>query len=264
MRADKFFSDRFGSRTRAAQALGRGLVLRGGKPLSASDSVCEDDEFLFLEPKESFVSNGGYKLARGLDVFGQEVVGRVFADLGASKGGFTDCLLQRGAALVFCVDVGESQLDSRLRSDARVRVMDGKNARYLCPKEFPCSLDGVVADLSFISLSLVLPAVSALLSEGGRAFLLFKPQFECGSGKIGKSGILPVSKHAKLLSCFYDEAVQCGLAPQDVVNAPLREKKNTEYVIFLKKGARPIGKAEFLSHAAAFFETRGTESGTDR
>lgn len=246
MRADKFLSERFGSRNKAREALLRGLVLRGGKPLRPSDELASWDGLVFLG-EESYVSQGGYKLARGLDAFHLDVEG-VYADLGASTGGFTDCLLQRGAERVYCVDVGESQLDPSLASDPRVVVMDGKNARFLTAEDFPEPIGGVVSDLSFISLRLVLPAVSAILKEGGHAVVLFKPQFEFGRG-ISKSGIVPPREHPRLLSEFYDFCLSIGFAPKDVVNAPLKEKKNIEYAILLGRG-EPLGKSAFLSRAA--------------
>lgn len=251
MRADSFFARKYGSRTRAKEALQKGLVLRGGKPLSPSDSVSDSEDFVFLHEEEEYVSRGGYKLARGLDAFGVSPQGGVFADLGASTGGFCDVLLKRGAKKVYAVDVGESQLDARISSDPRVVVMDGTNARYLSPSDFPEPLDGVVSDLSFISLKLVLPAVAGLLPDGGNAFVLFKPQFECGGKGIGKGGILPVRYHRELLSDFYTFCCGISLAPQNIVNAPLHDHKNVEYVVFLKKAGAPLGLAAFLSRAAA-------------
>ena len=254
MRADKFFAEKFSSRTKSAEALKKGLILRKGKPLSPKDEVRETDEFTFLSPEEEFVSNGGYKLARALDVFQESVAGCVFADLGASTGGFCDCLLKHNASHVYCVDVGESQLDERLSSDVRVTVMDNTNARFLNPEDFSQTLDGVTADLSFISLKLVLPAIKRILPAGGRAFLLFKPQFECGREGLKKGGICPVTLHAKLLSGFYDFARSLSLAPQNIVNAPLREKKNVEYMIFLSSEGTPIEKWDFLKRAEKLYE----------
>ncbi len=250
MRADKFFSEKYGSRTKAQEALLRGLVLRNGKPVLPKDEVSEEDVFTFTEAEESFVSNGGYKLARGLKAFGADVRGLVFADLGASTGGFCDCLLQNGAKKVYCVDVGKSQLDKKLAVDPRVVIMDETNARYLSKESFPEPIDAVSADLSFISLRLILPAVHSVLPEGGRAFVLFKPQFECEGKGIGKSGILPPSRHGVLLASFYDFAASLGLAPKDIVNAPVRQKKNIEYVIFLEQGGAGIPKALFMQKAA--------------
>lgn len=250
MRADKFFAPRFGSRTKAADSLRCGLVLKNGRPLAPDDEVKEADSFEFPPPKEQYVSNGGYKLARGLDTFGQDVFGCVFCDLGASTGGFTDCLLQRGAKSVVCVDVGESQLDPSLAADPRVVVMDNTNARYLTREALPFAVDGVVSDLSFISLELILPAVARLLPSHGSAFLLFKPQFECGGKGLGKRGILPVSRHNALLDRFYDHAAALFLMPRGIVNAPLRPQKNVEYVVFLEKDGTALPKYRFLEQAS--------------
>ncbi len=250
MRADKFFAEKFGSRTKAQYALLEGKVLRDGVPLSPDDEVKEGEDFTFLDG-ERFVSRGGDKLERGLSSFFESVEGCTVCDLGSSTGGFCDCLLQRGAAKVYCVDVGQSQLAPSLCADPRVVVMDGTNARYLTAASFGNRVDVVTADLSFISLKLVLPAISEILGEGGRAFLLFKPQFECG-GRIGKSGILPVSRHAELLKDFFAECERYSLAPQNIVPAPIRPKKNVEYMVFLQKGGRSVGAAELLSRIKNF------------
>ena len=251
MRADKFFAEKFGSRTKAQQALQRGLVLCGGKPVSPKDDVSSDEEFVFLGRAE-FVSLGGDKLERGLACFHESVEEAICVDLGSSTGGFCDCLLRRGAKKVYCVDVGTSQLAKELAADPRVVVMDETNARYLTRAQFEERIDVVTADLSFISLRLVLPAVFDILGEGGRAFLLFKPQFECGGKGLGKSGILPVSLHKKLLKEFYAFALGMGFSVRDIVNAPVRPKKNLEYVFCLQKGGNSLSEADFLSRAGDF------------
>ena len=253
MRADKFFAEKFGSRTKAQSALQRGLVLRGGVPVSPKDEVTGAESFEFLAEKPRFVSEGGYKLERGLDAFGENVRGQIFADLGASTGGFTDCLLQRGADRVYCVDVGKSLLDASLLPSGKVVVMDETNARYLTADDFPEKLDGVVSDLSFISLRLVLPAIEAILPEKGRAIVLFKPQFECGGKGLGKSGICPTRLHGELLAPFYDFALALGLSPQDIVNAPLRPKKNIEYILRLEKNGDALAKDAFLARASKIY-----------
>lgn len=250
MRADSYFAKKYGSRTRAKEALLRGQIQRNGKLLAPSDDVCDGDVFTFTEEEEGYVSRGGYKLARGLETFKERVEGQVFADLGASTGGFCDVLLQNGVKRVYAVDVGESQLDARIRSDERVVIMDSTNARYLKREDFPQQLDGVVSDLSFISLQLVLPAVAQLLDRGGRAFVLFKPQFECGGKGLGKGGILPLRYHRSLLENFYAFCTEHALAPQNIVNAPIRERKNIEYIVFLKKEGQAMGLSDFLRHAA--------------
>lgn len=253
MRADKFFAARFGSRNKAKEMLKAGRISSGGRILAPDDEISEKDEFTVSDGLD-FVSQGGKKLERGLSFFGERVEGLVFADLGASTGGFTDCLLRRGAKKVYCVDVGESQLDERLAADPRVVVMDKTNARYLTAERFPEPLDGVAADLSFISLRLVLPAVRDLLVRGGKAFVLFKPQFECGGKGLGKSGILPRARHAELLGAFYDFCIALGLAPRGAVAAPVVPKKNIEYILFLEKDGIAVNRADFLASAENFLE----------
>ncbi len=255
MRADKFFAEKFGSRTKAKDRLLRGLIYADGKCLSPDSEITGGESFQYAE-ETSFVSRGGDKLERGLSVFGESVEGCVFADFGASTGGFTDCLLRRGAKKVYCIDVGENQLDTSLRTDPRVVIMDKTNVRYLTCRDFEESLDGIVSDLSFISLRLVLPVVARLFSGRQRAFMLFKPQFECGKGKVGKSGILPVRLHENLLSEFYDFSRSLGLNIRNVVNAPLRGGKNVEYVLYLSPCDLALDKQEFLRRAADFYENR--------
>lgn len=250
MRADKFFAEKYGSRTKAQEILKEGLILRGGKPLQPKDDVQDDENVVFLADGERFASGGGKKLEKALACFRQDVSGEIAADLGASTGGFTHCLLRRGIKKVYCVDVGESLLADFIAADPRVVVMDKTNARYLTKDSFPESLSVVTGDLSFISLRLILPAVREILPCGGRAFLLFKPQFECGGKGLNGSGILPAKHHVKLLSEFYDFCVQTDLSPQNIVSAPIVPKKNVEYVIFFKKDANPMEKNAFLRRAA--------------
>lgn len=247
MRADKFFAEKFGSRTKAADYLKRGLVRLNGKVISPDEEAIEGAEYVFLPAEESFVSNGGYKLSRALDHFGCSVAGLVFADLGASTGGFSDCLLKRGAKHIFCVDVGESQLSMSLAHDERITVMDNTNARYLSKDDFPISLDGVVGDLSFISLRLILPVVKEILPSHGIAFLLFKPQYECGMHRLGKSGICPFGLHRELLDEFYDFAGSVGFTVRGIINAPIKKKKNIEYILFLSREGKSLPKWEFLN-----------------
>ena len=245
MRADRYFASRFGSRNKARVALKEGRVLKNDRPLSPADEVTGEEIFTFLEC-EDFASLGGRKLRAGLMAFGEEVKGKVYADLGASTGGFTDCLLKEGARRVYAVDVGESQLAPQLAADARVVVLDRTNARYLTAASFPEKIDGVTSDLSFISLRLVLPAIHDILPSGGHALVLFKPQFECGKEGVGKSGILPPARHPALLASFYDFAAELGMAPLAGVHAPIVPKKNIECVLLLEKGGVPAEKGAFL------------------
>ncbi len=235
MRADLFFKDKFGSRTKAAEAIEKGQVLVNGKPIRPKDEIKEGDEITFLIPEEVYVSNGGYKLARAKTVFSLDFSGKVCVDIGASTGGFTDCLLQNNAKKVYAVDVGDSQLHPSLLSDKRIVVMDGVNARYLTEKSFPEKIDLVVTDVSFISLRLIFPPIADVLTENGEAVVLIKPQFECESKNIGKSGIVHPSAHAKIVENVVKKAEECGLYLHKITNAPIRKGKNIEYVSLFKK-----------------------------
>lgn len=237
MRADKFFAERFGSRTKAAEAIEKGLVLVNGKPVKAKSEIKEMDEITFIEASERFVSNGGYKLSRALKIFRYDCTNKVFADIGASTGGFTDCLLQNGAKRIYTVDVGESLLHESLVGDPRIVAMENTNARYLQKIDFPEEIDGVVVDVSFISLRLIFPVIKTILKEDGDAFVLIKPQFECENKHIGKSGIVATSAHAKIVEKVLGYMSESGLYASEIVNAPIRKGKNIEYVLHCKARA---------------------------
>jgi 23S rRNA (cytidine1920-2'-O)/16S rRNA (cytidine1409-2'-O)-methyltransferase len=177
------------SREKAKRAVMAGQALINGQPArKASDSVCPGDNLTLATP-EKFVSRGGHKLAHALQHFHLEVVGLMAIDLGASTGGFTDCLLQAGVREVFAVDVGQGQLAWKLRNDTRVNVMEKTNARHLTPAQFPAPFspaDLIVIDCSFISLRKILPPAVALLRTPGRIVALIKPQFEAGKAEADK------------------------------------------------------------------------------
>lgn len=233
MRADKFFAEKFGSRTKAAEAIEKGFVLVNGKSISPKYEVSEKDCVEFIEPKEYFVSNGGYKLSKALDEFSFSPENMIFADIGASTGGFTDCLLQRGAKKVYAVDVGESLLHESLQNDTRIIRMENVNARYLVKADFPEEIDGIVADVSFISLKYILPVLKEVVAKDGNIFVLIKPQFECEKKNIGKSGIVHTSAHGKIVEKVLGYCADVGLAPISITNAPIRKGKNIEYVLWL-------------------------------
>ena len=238
MRADKYFTEKFGTRTKSAQAIERGLVLVNGKKIRPKDEISGSENIQFIIPEENFVSNGGYKLARAFSVFPFDCNGKVFADIGASTGGFTDCLLQNGAKKVYAVDVGESLLHESLQENPKIVRMENTNARYLTKNDFAEEIDGVTIDVSFISLKLIIPAIFEILSKNGSAFLLIKPQFECEKKNIGKSGIVHPSAHAKIVKGIVEFCIEVGLYPFGVVNAPIRKGKNIEYVLY----AKPLSK----------------------
>ena len=235
MRADKYFSEKFGSRTKAAEAIEKGFVLINGKTIKPKTEIQETDEIIFLETELKFVSNGGYKLARALQTFDFSCEGKFFADIGASTGGFTDCLLQNGAKRVYAIDVGESLLHEDLRFDTRIVPMENTNARYLEKEDFPETIDGIVTDVSFISLRLIFPVIQKILQENGEGIVLIKPQFECEKKHIGKSGIVSPAFHGKIVENVLNFLFENGLYPRGITNAPIRKGKNIEYVLHLQK-----------------------------
>jgi 23S rRNA (cytidine1920-2'-O)/16S rRNA (cytidine1409-2'-O)-methyltransferase len=192
-RLDQLLVERglYPTRERARRAVMAGLVEVAGKRVDKPGTgVGAGVELRVSGPPEPFVSRAGRKLAAAMDAFGIDVAGRVCLDVGASTGGFTDCLLQRGALRVYAVDVGYGQLDQRLRQDDRVIVMERVNARYLGPTDLPERSDVVTIDVSFISLLKVVPALLPHLRPGGLLLPMIKPQFEATRGALGKGGIL--------------------------------------------------------------------------
>jgi 23S rRNA (cytidine1920-2'-O)/16S rRNA (cytidine1409-2'-O)-methyltransferase len=179
------------SRERARRLVMAGSVLVGDRPVTKPGTeVAADAEIRLRETAAPFVSRGGEKLAGALDAFALDVAGRVALDVGASTGGFTDCLLQRGARRVIALDVGYGQLAWRLRQDARVVVLERTNARSLAADALPETPDLATVDVSFISLGIVLPAVVAVLAPAADVVALVKPQFEVGKGQVGKGGVV--------------------------------------------------------------------------
>lgn len=238
MRLDKYLSERFGSRTKAANAISNRLVLVNGKCVQPSYEYKDGDCVEIVEPQENYVSAGGFKLAKAIKDFSFIANDKVFADIGASTGGFTDCLLQNGAKKVYCIDIGESQLDKSLLSK-NVTVIDNFNARNLNAGMFEEKPDGVVIDVSFISLTYILKEVSSILDDGAQVLALIKPQFECENRKVGKGGIVRSSDtRKKIINKILSFAEQCGLYPQNLTNAPIVEGKNMEYIVLLEKNAK--------------------------
>ncbi|MES1211463.1 MAG: TlyA family RNA methyltransferase, partial [Acidobacteriota bacterium] len=193
MRLDQLLVERglFPSREQARRAVMAGVVeVEGRRVDKPGTDIASSARVEVLAPKEPFVSRAGRKLAHALDHFGVDPAGKVCLDVGASTGGFTDCLLQRGAARVYALDVGYGQLDHRLRTDPRVVVMERINARHLAPDALPEAVDLITIDVSFISLDKIVPALLPHLAPGGLLLPMIKPQFEAGRGVVGKGGIL--------------------------------------------------------------------------
>jgi len=223
------------SRARAQEAIEAGLVLVSGARADRAGRLVSPDEPVHLEaPPSRYVSRGGEKLAAALDRFAVDVAGLAALDAGASTGGFTDCLLQRGAASVVAVDVGTGQLAWSLRTDPRVTVVERCNARYLTPAQVGGPVDLVVADLSFISLRLVAPALAGVARTGADAVLLIKPQFEAGRAQVRRGGLVTdPAVHRTVLEEVTAALAGDGLTPLAVMPSPLR-------------GAS--GNIEFLGH----------------
>lgn len=220
------------TRSRArALILARDVTVNGQVVDRAGANVKPGDELALVE-KARFASRGGEKLDHALEHFGIEVAGYVAADLGASTGGFTDCMLQRGAARVYAIDVGYGQLAERLRTDPRVVVMDRTNARNLDALPEPAGFASI--DVSFISLALVLPAVARILSPGGVCLPLVKPQFEAGRRDVGKGGVVrDPATHRRVLLAVAEAAQRDGFGLRGLTASPLRG---------------PAGNVEFLAH----------------
>lgn len=238
MRLDKYLAEKFSSRTKAVWAIKNGLVLVNGKKAEPSYDYKEGDTLQIISAQESYVSQGGYKLSKALKDFNFSVKDKVIIDIGASTGGFTHCLLLSGAKKVYCIDVGESQLDKSLVCDKTV-VIDNFNARNLNKDIFAEKVDGVVIDVSFISLTYILKNVSEVLSDGGFVIALIKPQFECESRNVGKNGIVKDPKtHEKIILKVVSCAFKHDLIAENLTNAPIIEGKNYEYLVLLTKSAK--------------------------
>ncbi len=235
MRIDKYLSEKYASRTRAAVAISKGLVLVNGRAVSPSYEVKDGDDITFAE-SDFFVSRGGNKLEKAIEDFAFDAQGKIFADIGASNGGFTDCLFRHGAKKVYCIDVGESQLDKSLL-EKNVVVIDNFNARNLKRELFGDRLDGVVIDVSFISLTYILGAVASVLDDGATVIALIKPQFECDGRSVGKNGIVKgADKHRAIIDKIYNFCLSVGLSVRALTTAPVIKGKNIEYLILLEKG----------------------------
>lgn len=245
-RIDKLLVERglADSRTKAQALIMAGLVLvneqRVAKP---SDSTQLDAQIRLKgadDPTSRYVGRGGLKLESALREFAIDVNRFVCIDVGSSTGGFTDCLLQHGAASVVAVDVGHNQLDWRLRNDPRVTVKEGVNARYLQPEDFSTKLDLAVMDVSFISATKVMPAIIPLLTEAGLLITLIKPQFEVGRGEVGSGGIVrDPAKHARVIAEVNQAATEFGLHHLAVIESPLKGADGNREFLALYEKTKP-------------------------
>ena len=203
-----------------------------------------------------YVSRGGLKLEKAMQTWPITLEGKVCADIGASTGGFTDCMLQNGAQKVYAVDVGYGQLDWKLRNDERVVCLERTNARYLSHEEVPDTLDFASIDVSFISLKLIFPALYTLLREGGEIACLIKPQFEAGREKVGKKGVVRDSAvHKEVLENFLIYAKENHFTVLGITYSPIRGPEgNIEYLGYLRKSDAPDGAYDIDAIVAASHE----------
>ena len=251
------------SRERAKAYIMAGSVyVNGQKETKPGTSVAEDAAVEMRGETLPYVSRGGWKLEKALRVFPIDVKDAVCIDCGASTGGFTDVLLQSGAAKVYAVDVGYGQLAWSLRTDPRVVCMERTNIRYVTHEQIPEEMDVAVADLSFISLRLILGAVGALLKPEGEMVCLVKPQFEAGKDKVGKKGVVrDPAVHAEVLLEFLRYAPECGFGVRGLDFSPIRGPEgNIEYLAWLKKGAESIPEPDIDALVAASHAAHGKDS----
>ena len=227
------------SRERARALILAGRVKVDGEVVSkAGAAVLDGVAIEIAEPDFPWVGRGGVKLAHALDAFGIDVVGREGLDIGASTGGFTDVLLQRGARRVVALDVGHGQLDWRLREDPRVVVLEHRNARQLERGWLPAPADVVTIDVSFISLRLILPALPPVLAPGADIVALVKPQFEAGRGEVGRGGLVKdPAVHEAVLLRVTESAASCGLVRLGMTPSPITGATgNQEFLLHLRLG----------------------------
>lgn len=241
-RIDKLLVERglADSRTKAQALVMAGVVLANEQRIEKPSHEIALDASLRIKGETAaskYVGRGGLKLEKALDEFQIEPNGFVCLDVGASTGGFTDCLLQRGAAKVIAVDVGTNQLDWRLRSDARVESRENVNARFLKPEDFVEKFDLIVMDVSFISVAKIFPALAPLLKDAGKIISLIKPQFEVGRAEVGKGGIVKdAEKHRRVIAETNRAALDCSLRAAATIESPiLGADGNREFLTLFEK-----------------------------
>ena len=242
------------SRQRAQAMIMSGLVFVDGQRVDKAGTAVPNDAQIEVRGNTlRYVSRGGLKLEKAMTTFGLKLDGCICADIGASTGGFTDCMLQNGARRVYAVDVGYGQLDWKLRSDERVVCLERTNARYLSAEQIPEPLDFASIDVSFISLKLIFPALYPLLREGGEIACLIKPQFEAGREKVGKKGVVrDPAVHLAVLQQFLQHAKENNFTVLGITYSPIRGPEgNIEYLGFLRKSDEPDAIPELSDVVAA-------------
>ena len=242
------------SRTKAQAMVMAGVVLVNEQRVDKPSEQFSSDSPIRIkqadDPTSRFVGRGGLKLEAALQAFGIEVNGLTCLDVGASTGGFTDCLLQHGAAKVFSIDVGHNQIDWRLRQDPRVEVREGVNARYLQSEDFGTKFDIAVMDVSFISATKVLPAIAPLLKDHACLIVLIKPQFEVGKGAVGRGGIVrDAEQRARVVEEVNRSATSLGLDNVGVIESPIHGAEgNVEFLALYEKGGGMNLRSQIVSN----------------
>ena len=245
------------SRQKAQAVIMAGQVYVNGQKVDKAGAPVKEEDKIEVRGKQlRYVSRGGLKLEKAMSCWPISLQGAVCADIGASTGGFTDCMLQNGAEKVYAVDVGYNQLDWRLRTHPQVVCMERTNARYLTAEQIPQPLDFFSVDVSFISLNLILPALRPLMRAGGEGVCLVKPQFEAGREKVGKKGVvLDPQVHLEVLEHFLVHAANAGFSVKDITFSPIKGPEgNIEYLGYLYAGEGPAYQGDLkalveLSHS---------------
>ncbi len=226
------------SREKAKAMIMAGNVYAGGQKEDKAGTMFPPDVPIEVRGNTlPYVSRGGLKLEKAMNVFPIDLNGTICMDIGASTGGFTDCMLQNGAVRVYSVDVGYGQLDWKLRNDARVVCMEKTNIRYVKPEDIPDRIRFASADVSFISLTKILLPVRELMTEDGEIVCLIKPQFEAGREKVGKKGVVrDPSVHEEVIRLVTDYARSIGFCPSGLTFSPIKGPEgNIEYLLYLKR-----------------------------
>lgn len=239
MRFDVYLVEKgfYESRNKASSAIKNGCFsVNGATVLKPSYEIVESDAVVLLKQQKNYVARSAHKLLTAYDLFDLSFADKTVVDLGASTGGFCQVLLEKGASKVYAVDIGTAQLHPIIKEDAKVINMEHTNARYLKASDFACKIDAVTADLSFISIKAVLPAVSLILNEGGFAVILVKPQFEAGPAYLNKSGVVSDRKiHLRVLKDIISFARELGFGVKGVAFSGLTgESGNREYLLHLE------------------------------
>ena len=231
------------SRQKAQATIMSGQVFVDGQRVDKPGAPVAEDAEIEVKGGLRYVSRGGLKLEKAMALWPVHLEDAVCMDIGASTGGFTDCMLQNGAAKVYAVDVGYGQLAWKLRSDPRVVCLERTNARYLSHEQIPEEPDFSSVDVSFISLKLILPAIAGVLRDGGQVVCLIKPQFEAGKEKVGKKGVVrDPAVHREVLEHFLERAKENNFTVIDITYSPIRGPEgNIEYLGFLQKNSGQAG-----------------------